>query len=580
MADQEKVKRGGIIETILNFGVKEGFDANTIRLCRQVNGLNLFYVMVAASIAILMHLFIKNSNVLVMVQIVATMLYAGNLVLTKTGLIRIARLTTILTFESQMFLIVLMTNTLQSSVVFLFVLYPLLAVLVETSVIKHVVVALAQIGALFIFHYGFPNYEALLYARLSLESGPAEVIRLLAVFYLPPMAGTIIGIIFNENLKAREKQRELLEKQRDLINQVTQANNNIKIQMLMAQRIQESIIPKHFPQNEMFDFHGVYLPVDDIGGDFYDVYKINDKQIGLVIADVSGHGVSAALLTMVAKTLFSSHSKLDLSTGEIVGLVNKDLFEIISDIDNYLTAFYCKLDVESMEMEYTSAGHNDVYVIRKNGELKKLSGLDSIMGKNSEVTFKSERIKLEHKDKIILYTDGIPEARNVHKEFYSHQRFIDSLKRHVDMPLHDLTHKIIGDVNAFSDSTAQNDDISLMVVDVVGDKGLPDLDGVYARAAEKYRSNDFLAANALLSGIYMKYHRKADNFKVANLLGFVSVKLGDYSGCIRFWEQALELDPGNEKLVNNINVIKNKILVKPDRAAATPSTLGASALAG
>lgn len=363
------------------------------------------------------------------------------------------------------------------------------------------------------------------------------------------------------------------------------ANTVMKKELIMAQNIQEAIIPKVFPASNVVTLSGMYMPMEDLGGDFYDVYQIAGNLMGLVIADVSGHGVPAALITMMAKVSFATHTSATSTSDEVVRIVNANLCKAILDVDNYLTVFYGILDLDHMELEYTNAGHNDVYIFRKNGEMLSLRSQTCFIGKIEDMVVTSDRVKLEIGDRIVMYTDGIPEARNADGNFYTYERFIELLQNHTDESPHDLVETVRHSIDEFRGSQPPSDDITILIVDVISDGAgakidlgvameremeemgsrqnlatrFQALDKLFKEALESFKAGDHVQALQILElELYGKYNRKKDNFKVMNLLGHVYYRMGRVDDCIRIWQEALALYPDNGELMLNLDIVQRK----------------------
>jgi len=198
-----------LISKIVNLGVNTSDEIHLIRLKRQVNGLNLFYFIVAISAFFMFYLFIPNSIVLQVIQVIAILLYFSYLVLNNFGKINITRISTIYTFEIQLFLIALFSNAFQSPVIYIFVLYPILAGLVEEPIFRHLAVALAAVAILMGLHYIFPAFENIIMNISRFEPLKIQVLVIMSVTYIPIMASVIIQIILKENQRARKMQKEM-----------------------------------------------------------------------------------------------------------------------------------------------------------------------------------------------------------------------------------------------------------------------------------------------------------------------------------------------------------------------------------
>lgn len=281
---------------------------------------------------------------------------------------------------------------------------------------------------------------------------------------------------FNNMADALQKYNDNLEELvKDRTNDLYKANNNLTImnnqmknELTMAQRIQEAMIPKAFPHDKLFSMNGVYIPMDSLGGDYYDVYNIGSNKIGIVIADVCGHGVPAALITTMAKISFRNHSmKENISTGDTLNLVNRELFEVIGNIE-YLTAFFCIIDIEKNILEWTNAGHPDIFLIRnKDKNIVEMKPNATIIGFAKNIKFASSVMDIQVGDRLILYTDGIIETKNDIEELYGKKNLVAQLTKYSNYGSKELVAKIIEDVDKFRGSNNADDDITLLIIDIL-----------------------------------------------------------------------------------------------------------------
>ena len=256
--------------------------------------------------------------------------------------------------------------------------------------------------------------------------------------------------------------------------ELKRAYDENKKELLMARKIQQSLIPKSFPLFAALNMRGLYMPMDALGGDLYDVYKISDTKLGVVILDVCGHGIPAALITTMAKISFNNYSKDNLSTSQILENVNRELQDIMGSAgeSDYFTAFYCIIDSENKTIQYTNAGHNDIYIVRNKVEILKLKVNSSFVGLMKGIKFISDTVKLNDGDRIILYTDGIVEAKDNENNLYGEKRFINLILENSELTVDRLIDKISDDLNLFTGVKLADDDKALLIADVYLDENL------------------------------------------------------------------------------------------------------------
>ena len=250
-------------------------------------------------------------------------------------------------------------------------------------------------------------------------------------------------------------------------NDLQKAYDENKRELLMAQRIQATLIPKVFPENENFDFSGMYLPMEALGGDLYDAHKISETKMGVMILDVCGHGVPAALITTMAKISFNSNSKIFSTSSEIMANVNEEMCDAIQGSGDYFTAFYCIIDIEKNTIEYTNAAHNEVYLLRTDGSITDLTSTGPVVGVVKSVEYQNEMVPIHKGDRLILYTDGVVEARDKARTLYDTQRFQEAIFKNKEKSPKEFVSYLYNDILSFKEDTPHDDDIALLVVDII-----------------------------------------------------------------------------------------------------------------
>jgi serine phosphatase RsbU (regulator of sigma subunit) len=207
-------------------------------------------------------------------------------------------------------------------------------------------------------------------------------------------------------------------------------NEEVNVELEMARKIQAQLVPSgpDFPQRDEMDFGGYYRSMDNIGGDIYDVIRFGRNSYGLLIADVSGHGIPAALITALVKIAFRSKARFGVLPSQVVTEVNEDLYPILSELDFFVTAFFAILDLETGNISYTNCGHHPALVIRPGAEdLISLDTRGRFLGFFDDPGAEDGHARVEPGDLLFFYTDGIIESRNFFDEEYQIERLTASL---------------------------------------------------------------------------------------------------------------------------------------------------------
>ncbi len=243
---------------------------------------------------------------------------------------------------------------------------------------------------------------------------------------------------------------------------------SLKTDLAVAGEIQHSILPRvfpPFPENESnLDLAALMTPAKDVGGDFYDFFRIDDDHIGLVIADVSGKGVPAAIFMAVSRTLIRTIAMQGYSADICMTKANELLCD--ESVDSmFVTVFYCIYNVHTGELEYSNAGHNPPYILRSNGKVEQVPGsTDCIVGVLEGRTFTNNKISLNVGDTLVMYTDGVNEAFNPAFEEYGEGRMEKVLAGSVGKSCREVIDSLLNDVKDFADTAEQSDDITLMAL--------------------------------------------------------------------------------------------------------------------
>jgi len=257
-----------------------------------------------------------------------------------------------------------------------------------------------------------------------------------------------------------ERTRELREKNAAL----EKAQAQLKAELEVARSMQLAILPSAFPARPGCDAAARMIPATTMGGDFYDYIELPDGQIGLVIADVSGHGVPAAFFMAVARTNLRELAVRHTDPGECLAQTN-DALCAQNPLDLFVTVFYCILDPKTGVLRYANGGHNQPYVRRAAGPVDSLNGAGGlVLGAMTGVKYPTHTAQLLRGDRLVLYTDGVTEAFNPTEELYGAERLVDEVHVHGGGTPTALVERICQSVTNFAGLEPQSDDITLTVL--------------------------------------------------------------------------------------------------------------------
>ena len=232
----------------------------------------------------------------------------------------------------------------------------------------------------------------------------------------------------------------------------------------VANQIQQSILPTDFPVTVGYQVYGSMEPAKDVGGDFFDVVRLEDSRVGLAIADVSGKGVPAALFMMSSRTMMKGAAISVQQPGDALGIVNSMLTED-NDAQLFVTVLYAVYDPLTGMFTYASGGHDSPLIVHPDGSsnLLPLTG-GIVLGIVPDLDYQENIISLAPGDTVICYTDGVTEAMNSRGEQFGIERlrqtFLDSPPRDA----RDAVQKIFDAVNGFAEGAIQSDDITCLTL--------------------------------------------------------------------------------------------------------------------
>jgi sigma-B regulation protein RsbU (phosphoserine phosphatase) len=235
----------------------------------------------------------------------------------------------------------------------------------------------------------------------------------------------------------------------------------------IARHIQLSLLPSAPLRLPNVSLAGFCAPASDVGGDYFDYFE-NAGTVDVVIADVSGHSVGAALLmTEVRSTLRVEALKASaaVSPAEVLGDLNELLYEDLTRSESFITMLYMKYDPERRRLTYANAGHNRAILLRaRNGRPTMLDAEGLVLGALRNVDFEEKTIELFPEDLLLLYTDGVTEAQNPAGEFFGVERLVASLRKYRELDLEGIVRALLEDTQRFCGDHPLDDDVALVVM--------------------------------------------------------------------------------------------------------------------
>lgn len=268
-----------------------------------------------------------------------------------------------------------------------------------------------------------------------------------------------IARAFNEvTAKFRSAQSHLMEQER------------MQQEMQMAQEIQQMLLPRRVPELDGFELGSLYRAAKEVGGDYYDFLTVDERTVGVVVADVSGKGVPGSLVMTMIRTALRMEARGNRSASDVMAKMNAFVTEDMKK-GMFVTMFYVVLDSVNRVVTYASAGHNPMILYRGESDatyfLKPKGipvGIDVPDGELFRRTISVEKLTLRQDDMLVIYTDGITEAMNQEREQFGEARLLAAIKKHGHGTAQEFADALNQEIHEFTGGAPQNDDITLVAI--------------------------------------------------------------------------------------------------------------------
>ncbi len=262
-----------------------------------------------------------------------------------------------------------------------------------------------------------------------------------------------------KNAELAKAYDELKEAQADIV-----AKERMERELEIAGEVQRNLLPTQFPTTAGYTYAARNSPARHVGGDFYDVIKVDSEHVGLLLADVSDKGVHAALIMAVTRTLFVANARRSVSPAEVALAVHNGLLEVAENDDMFVTVFYGVLHLTSGELCYVRAGQDKPLLYRAaGGAPETLDAEGRFLGMLPGLTLEERRVKVNPGDLLVAYSDGVPDAVNTATESYGVERLSALLDRQRHATADEVCSAILDDVFAFRGPAPAFDDITVLV---------------------------------------------------------------------------------------------------------------------
>ncbi|HSR53366.1 MAG TPA: SpoIIE family protein phosphatase [Acidobacteriota bacterium] len=248
-------------------------------------------------------------------------------------------------------------------------------------------------------------------------------------------------------------------------------NQLLAEQLRIAKEVQRQLFPQRLPSLETLDYYGVCHSAREVGGDYYDFLKLNSEDLWMAVGDISGKGISAALLMANLQALLRSRAPLHAaSLSDLIHDVNQALFETTGD-SKFASLFCGVFNAATRTLRYVNAGHCLPLVVRRDGgsgrSLEALEATGTLVGLFAESRYQQQSVRLEAGDVLLIHTDGVTEAFNSALEEFGDERLRRLVLEHAELPPRELAQRIVDEVNSHTGDPDHRDDLTLVLARVL-----------------------------------------------------------------------------------------------------------------
>jgi phosphoserine phosphatase RsbU/P len=234
-------------------------------------------------------------------------------------------------------------------------------------------------------------------------------------------------------------------------------------EMNLARNIQMNLLPKQMPLMQGYDAYGISVPAQEVGGDYYDFISKDENRFIFCLGDVSGKGMPAALLMANLQATLRGTSMGCKSALDCLKRSNGLLYHS-TDQEKYATMFYGVLDTKNHQLSFANAGHNNPFLVSRDGSFKRLKAIGIPLGWLEDFDYTEEVIPFNEGDVLVTFSDGISEAMNETEEEFEEEKILEVIKQNLDATPKELTDKLLSLVKAHTGNAPQTDDMTLVVI--------------------------------------------------------------------------------------------------------------------
>jgi PAS domain S-box-containing protein len=327
----------------------------------------------------------------------------------------------------------------------------------------------------------------------------------------------------------------------------------MKKELKVANSVQRSIIPQSFPSVKNMDIWAFSSSSAELGGDYFDFVEFPDNRVGVILADISGHGVPAALITTMLKVQFSNLSKLYPEPEEFLFQLNNEMHKSLGGTGFYLTANYALINLLKMTISYCNAAHEFALYYspleEKIVEFGQEENRGTVIGSFENAEYPSEVFSLTKGGKLLFFTDGLTEAKSKEGNYFGKERLKAFLTENHHLPGREFSEKLLKEINAFCQTKEQSDDRTLVIIDVLegSKKSTPSeadiknkIDNAFQEGRKYLKKKDYEKAVESFLTI-LEYDQ--NSFGAYSYLGQIFCITENYEESKKYFKKSLDINP-------------------------------------
>ncbi len=429
--------------------------------------------------------------------------------------------------------------------------------IVQTLILSIVVLMISVVISLIIARRLTRPLEILTSTAINVSQGNFDIRPVIQSGWEVQALGQAISTMLDEIGKYNKTMENLVQiRTRELAG----AHESMLKELRFAKKIQKAIMPPDHNRLSELSMVGLYLPMEDLGGDFFDVFSFKPGEIHMVIADVSGHGVPAALVTAMIKVSLQNYGRSGIPPHEVVDKINRELQMNLGILGMYVTMIYAIVDLNQGEIQYCNAGHNEMIILDKEGHIQVLLPNSGIVGVRTDELFLSFTTPFHPGDTFLLFTDGLIETRSPVGEQRSFSILREKIQAWGGETLTSLVQNLSDWSLNFLDGQAMQDDITILAARwdpqhleiQKSQNSAPSGElTLHEKVQTFFALDDLMGLNSFLTSVEGTTQNTDQESMINYWRGLIFCKMGKYEDALKCWDRALEIRPGQVRVLRD-----------------------------